>query len=430
MMEAKNTEPNVIICGGGPCGFLSSILLSKLGIRSTVLDRALEADAWSAKSYSMVCREKGSKALERADCLEAARENGIERSCVYIVDGQSGTIKKVPRPQSDVPTLSFSRPQLVECLETKASSLPNLTVKRGIGISHVELDSEKGDMRVYLEDGTMLPATHVIGADGKWSRVRQSFQSLNNSFKMVTCPSFGVSMFVPVPPEDWERNGTYVVQAPKEYGFYLVASHLSNGGMSISMVCFDSILEKYPWLEPPAEQSTDVNASTSWEEEHSSGISNDCETGDSQETPTLSDRLEALFREAIPGFHMILQKQAYKSARINRRVSWLKMLPAKSDGIHESNTEALTYATAGGRVVILGDAAHAMTPSLGEGGNTAMESALKLADTVSSVMKEQQETTCSLDTLTCAFLRFGLSRPREVQPVQERSAAGNQETGG
>ncbi len=55
--------------------------------------------------------------------------------------------------------------------------------------------------------------------------------------------------------------------------------------------------------------------------------------------------------------------------------------------------------TADGKVALIGDAAHAMTPSMGEGCNYALERTVRLIDSISTVMKEWGEITCSVDTI-------------------------------
>ena len=61
-----NTDPHVLIAGGGPSGLLASILLNNIGISSTVVERAKEPDEWCSKSYTLVLGVKGKSALERA----------------------------------------------------------------------------------------------------------------------------------------------------------------------------------------------------------------------------------------------------------------------------------------------------------------------------------------------------------------------------
>lgn len=412
MTDKDEQHPSVIICGGGPSGVLASILLNNIGIKSTVLEKAAEPDQWSSKSYSMVCGEKGQISLGRGGCLELAKNTGNLRSNIYMVDGKTGNVMAIPRQQA-TPGIGFSRPQLVDCIEKVASDLPHVTLKRGSGVSRVTRSDGK-TLQVYLDDDSVISGTHVIGADGKWSKVRQSFPSLNSQAKIVTCPSFVVSLFSPSVPEGWKKDGTHLIKPPEECMFYIIASQISTGGMSISMVCFDQTVEKYPWLEPPTDMKLEDYGKGGWEDEHSA-IPSGCESDSGLK---LSDQLEQLFQEVIPGFHAVLDKEAYKNARINRRVSWLQM-KVGDEG------KDVSYSTNDGLVALIGDAAHAMTPSMGEGGNCAMESAVKLVDAIASKMEEKEEAICTIETMSEAFVQYGLSRPKEVQPIQEMSAARN-----
>ena len=87
------------------------------------------------------------------------------------------------------------------------------------------------------------------------------------------------------------------------------------------------------------------------------------------------------------------------------------------------NPNQVDYAGVDGRVALVGDAAHAMTPSLGEGGNCALESAVAL---LASLPPADDDTPPSIDELSCAFTEYGRLRPAEVRPVQLRSTAASQ----
>jgi len=410
------TIPNVVISGGGPGGLLSAILLNKIGIKSTILEEASEPDEWSSKSYAMSVNERGQYALDCGGCLESVREVGNEKVCNYFVDGQTGEIKTIPRKES-TPSIGLSRPLLVECIEKVANNLPHVTLRRGVGVSRVTENKKETDgLQVHLDDGTIISATHVIGADGKWSKVRQSFTSLNSQANLVSSKVFVILMFGESAPKGWEKkDGTYVVFPPQESihkDFYIIASPVINGGMSLAMVCSDSICERYPWLQPEDDPKPKDLGKRGWKDETNLEKS---ETDYSKKD--LSDNLEKFFQETVPAFHAIIDKDFYKNARINRRASWLQMSAEEGKDV--------SYSTDDGRVTLIGDAAHAMTASMGQGGNCAMESAVKLADAVTSALKEKGETTCTVDTLNDAFLKYGLSRPKEVQPIQEMSASQN-----
>jgi 2-polyprenyl-6-methoxyphenol hydroxylase-like FAD-dependent oxidoreductase len=171
-MISEGQCPNVIIAGGGPAGLLTSILLSKIGVASTVVERAVEADPWGSRSYTIVLNDKGKDSLARGGCLESATEVCSVRHYIYLADGKNGDQKAIPKQS---PGLGFSRPLLVECLEKIVHELPNVTIRRGTGVSRIITDSDNSGLEVQLEDDTLISATHVIGADGKWSKVRQSF---------------------------------------------------------------------------------------------------------------------------------------------------------------------------------------------------------------------------------------------------------------
>ena len=103
--------------------------------------------------------------------------------------------------------------------------------------------------------------------------------------------------------------------------------------------------------------------------------------------------------------------ESLKTARINRRTSWLKPL-----------VDDPSYSSKNGRVVLIGDAAHAMTPSLGEGCNCSLESVVKLLE---SLQTSASDDACTKDALTAAFQVYGRQRPPQVVPLQERSAKAN-----
>ena len=83
-------------------------------------------------------------------------------------------------------------------------------------------------------------------------------------------------------------------------------------------------------------------------------------------------------------------------------------------------------AAADGRVALIGDAAHAMPASQGEGANCALESAVAL---LASLPPAADERPPSIDELSTAFADYGRKRPAEVRPVQLASAAASQGAG-
>jgi len=422
MAIGKKDEPTVVIAGGGPCGMLTAILLSDedlgVGINTIVLERALEPDEWSTKSYTIILGDNGKSCLERGKCLAAATEIGAERKFVYFFDGTAGTLKKIPKKS---PAIGLTRPTLVRCLEDIASNHPRITVRRGAGVSKVvrdDLDDDHdgdGGVNVHLEDGTVISASHAVGADGKWSKVRQSSSELESQASIKVEPSFGVLVMISSFPDGWASDGTYIVKPDDKYKFYIIAAPMPPhiGGLSMSIVCYDETVELYPWLAPPDDMKAESYGKGGWEDEYSAMPDNEGYASN------LSEQLAALLQEAVPAFYNAIIADDLKTAHINRRVSWLDMAKVKDAG----DDEVVTYTTSDGLVTLLGDAAHAVVPSMGEGCNTALQSAVKLADAILLEMKDNEMDSCTREAISNAFLKYGASRHKEVAAIQLMSAA-------
>ncbi len=184
-----------------------------------------------------------------------------------------------------------------------------------------------------------------------------------------------------------------MIQPGKDCMFYIIAAPIPTGELSVSMVCYDETLERYPWLAP-AENRTPTATTRGWQDEYSARPANEeCDT-------ELADKLTSLLEAELPSFLKDIGRENLKTARINRRVSWVE--------INMSD-------------VLIGDAAHAVTPTMGEGANLAMQSAVSL---VNSLTKSDSEGAVpTIDELSAAFLKYGMSRPKEVEAVQQKSAA-------
>ena len=90
---------------------------------------------------------------------------------------------------------------------------------------------------------------------------------------------------------------------------------------------------------------------------------------------------------------------------------------------NDADESDVCFATRNGRVVLIGDAAHAVTPTMGEGANLAMQSAVSLVNSLTTSDEHTEGTAPTIDELSTAFLQYGTSRPKEVEAVQKKSAA-------
>jgi hypothetical protein len=204
-------------------------------------------------------------------------------------------------------------------------------------------------------------------------------------------------MMAPSVPAGWRTDGTNVIKPSEECMFYIIAAPIPTGELSISMVCYDETLERYPWLAPPEDVTSHGNGG--WEDEYSAMPRT------AASNVELAEKLANMLQEELPFFLAAVGRETLETARINRRTSWLEMT-SEEDGV--------SYATGDGLVALIGDAAHAVVPTMGEGCNMAMESAVALINSLPA--------TPTVDDMTAAFIAYGTSRPIDTQPIQKRSA--------
>lgn len=378
---------------------MAAILLSQKGIESTVLERMQETEKWSSRSFSISINERGQEALQKAGCLSCAKERGIVQDSIILFDGDTGDKKQIPTGKA--PSILLSRPVLLEILEGILLKDNNVTLKRDVSVEKV-INDGSDELEIQLDDGSTCSATHIIGADGKWSKVRASLPDLESQINIETEGTFSLKMTRSKFPPGW-RDDLIHSTRPKDGTFYIMCVPLLDKEMLMMMVCFDEVLEKHPWLAPPGEVQSE------WSEKNN------------EDSEDLSSKLKNLFAEEIPAFLAEIGEDSLKSARPMYRIPWINFSTKEGD-----ERKCGSFCTEDGRVALIGDAAHAVVPSTGEGCNLALESAMRLAD---SINPDNSEGTLSVERLSSAFKDYGRSRPQETFPIQRIAAdAANYQT--
>mmetsp|Transcript_24686 Transcript_24686/g.51235 ORF Transcript_24686/g.51235 Transcript_24686/m.51235 type:complete len:498 (+) Transcript_24686:175-1668(+) len=422
-------EPHVIVIGGGPAGILMAIILRQRGIRVTVLEKMETQDKWSSRSYSINLNQRGRNALFKAGVLDEVIEVSAQRYEIVVHDGITGKMTTIiPKYPPDV---AVSRPDLTWALEQVLMEKYNTKVKRGARVNDFVLKRPDDMVEVVLKDGKSFVGTHLVGADGKWSTVRDSIPYFRQQAFLRSEPCWGVHMTAPELPPKWTKGSTVIFRPRKDAMFYVICAPLPSGKCSITMVCYDETLQRYPWLAPP------IDSQKSWTSEQwkldSKPSKADLNNGDAE----LSLNLEELFLMELPAFlDAGIDRRTLRTARIHPRVSWLDMnLPMQTTN-NSSTTKNLArdesclfgearYSTPGGGVALVGDSCHACTASLGQGCNLALDSAVALGDAIDecSVGTPSNRNKISSNDLSLAFANYGRTRPEVVRPIQAASEA-------
>jgi len=178
----------VVVVGAGPAGSALALMLARAGVGVELVE--------SQPRHSTLIRgdglmPSGLEALERMDLapLLASLPQRELRGWSFHLEGRS--LFSVAEPiGGSVPCRLIDTPALLEGLLAEAMTFPALTVRRGRAVKELLLEPEVpragceaqarvesgGPARVagvVLDDGTRLPADLVVGCDGRGSTIRR-----------------------------------------------------------------------------------------------------------------------------------------------------------------------------------------------------------------------------------------------------------------
>jgi 2-polyprenyl-6-methoxyphenol hydroxylase-like FAD-dependent oxidoreductase len=178
----------VVVVGAGPAGSALALMLARAGVGVELVESQPRHSALIRGDGLM---PSGLEALERMDLgsLLASLPRRELRGWSFHLEGRS--LFSVAEPiGGSVPCRLIDTPALLEGLLAEAMTFPALTVRRGRAVKELLLDHEVpragceaqarvesgGPARVtgvVLDDGTRLPADLVVGCDGRGSTIRR-----------------------------------------------------------------------------------------------------------------------------------------------------------------------------------------------------------------------------------------------------------------
>jgi 2-polyprenyl-6-methoxyphenol hydroxylase-like FAD-dependent oxidoreductase len=339
----------VLIVGGGIAGLASAIALTARGAEVEIVE---QNPKWDVYGVGIIQPGNALRALDQLGLLDQALAAGfaMDGDRFHLADGTLLADNDFPRIAGPAyPGLNgITRPKLHEIL-TSAVRRSEATVKLGVTVEEIEQDAEGVDVR--LTDGSTGRYDLLIGADGVASLIR--------------------SLEFPEEPEPrysgqavWRYN---LPRPPEVTKLWMFAGPESKAGL----VPLASDLMYLLLIETPG--------------------------GD---TPPWQDetRLAEEMRARLDGFASPiaeLKEQITDSSKVVYR---------------PIETVAIKTPWHRGRVILIGDAAHATSPHVGQGAALSIEDAIVLAEEVTSN-----------DSLVTAFKQFGERRYERVKTIVDIS---------
>jgi len=356
----------IAIAGAGLAGALLASLLAELGYEVTVYERRPDPRRQGfagGRSINLALSVRGIHALRQAGLADRVLADAIPMPG-RMIHAPSGALTYQPYSKNrDEAINSVSRGGLNVTLLEGAAARAN--VRYLFEHRCVEVDLDEPAVLVARGDGNKLKRYEtdvVIGCDGAFSAVRGQMQKLDRFDYSQTYLDHGYKELSIPPTEAGEfAMEPHALHIWPRGGFMMIA--LPNRDRSFTCTCF------WPFRGPTGFESV--------------------------RTP---DEIEAFFKAHFPDA--------------------VPKMPTLIDDFQRNPTSSLVTVRCapwhhGGKVALVGDAAHAIVPFYGQGMNAAFEDCVLLADCI-------RETG---GDLAQAFERYFAARKRDADAIADLALA-------
>ena len=350
---------NVVVVGAGPAGASIAYLLANRGIAVTLVERRRD---FAREFRGEILMPSGIEALQQlglGDALAQTDSHAASDFALYMNSKLIFTEKLDSEVFQGHPPLAISQPALLEAIVAEAEKLTTFTFVRGVSVKELVEDNETITGVTIREDNRdrFLPADLVIGADGRNSVVRKH---LDHSVTEKSPPMDIVWCKLPC-PDDWLGLKAYVGR-----GHLLVAYHTWDHSLQLGWVILKGTFGEL--------RNKGIEA---WIEEMARHVS-----------PDLASHLRTHSNAAEKPF----------------------LLDTVSDCVNGWSKPG---------VLLIGDAAHTMSPVGGQGVNIALRDAVVAANYLVPLLNN---SSTSVTEITSALHDIEKERRVEVDYIQNLQA--------
>jgi 2-polyprenyl-6-methoxyphenol hydroxylase-like FAD-dependent oxidoreductase len=320
----------VVIVGAGPAGAALALLLAQRGISVTWVEAARNFQRSFRGEGLMPSGWEALRQLGLLPMLEQIPHRPLD-AWQFFINGRPLFRVAEPFEPGGVPCQLVSQPALLEAMVSRACYWPNLEWLPGVAVQTLQTSPQGRVCGVGLSNGQSRPADLVIGADGRHSLVRQQA-----GLTLVAQPrhaQFDILWFklADAPPFSPENVFYSVLRDRDAFGLFRSAENHWQIG--------------WAWRpDPTAEQPSDWKTMP-WAEKLASAS-----------PPTLAE----WFRQAAPR----LERPVLLTVVVGRCTQWF------APG-----------------VLLLGDAAHPMSPIRAQGINMALRDAIVAANYLVPILR-------------------------------------------
>ncbi|RID67049.1 hypothetical protein BRARA_D02154 [Brassica rapa] len=325
-------EESVVIVGAGIGGLATAVSLHRLGVRSVVLE---QSESLRTGGTSLTLFKNGWRVLDAISVGPQLRTQFLEIEGMVVKNGDGKELRSFTFKDED----QSQEVRAVErrvLLETLASQLPPETIKFSSKLKTIQSNAN-GDTQLELEDGSELLAKIVIGCDGIRSKVA-TWMGFSEPRYVGHCAFRGLGFYPEGQP--FQNKVNYI------YGRGLRAGYVPVSSTKVYwFICFNSP-SLGPKITDPAILKREAKELVStWPKD-------------------LQDLIDLTPDETISRTPLV------------DRWLWPGVAPPASKG----------------RVVLVGDAWHPMTPNLGQGACCALEDSVVLANKLAGAIKGGSES--------------------------------------
>jgi 2-polyprenyl-6-methoxyphenol hydroxylase-like FAD-dependent oxidoreductase len=332
-MKGKGEKMNkrkVLIIGGGVAGPALALFLKRAGMEPAIYEAGTQADNQAGAFLNVA--SNGMAVLETLGLADAVAAEGIACSHMMLWNGAGKLLGEVPnglKPGEGLPSVTVKRSVLHTILyeEVVRQGIP---VAFGKKLKEIEIRQQAGTQTVCatFEDGTRAQGDLLIGCDGIHSRTRQIIDPnapMPQYTGLISCGGYARLPEGMMP--DVPRSTQHLVFGKRAFFGYLVKPD-----------------GEFYWFEnlahPGAPRRSELDAIPNEE---------------------WKARLLAMHKEDQPLIQAIIEATNHR----------LGMYP-----IYDIPTQPVWHK---GPIALIGDAAHATSPSAGQGASLALEDAIVLA---------------------------------------------------